>query len=87
MTLQSAVYILCFLTCGLCTGMLLRAWMRTQTRLLLWVAISLAFLALNNLLVIIDLMVFPGVDLQLLRSLAALAAGISLLAGLIWESE
>ena len=87
MTFPGAVYILCFVTCVLCAGLLTRAWLRTQTRLLLWTAVSLSFLALNNFLVVADLLLFPDVDLLIWRSLAALAAGVTLIVGLVWESE
>lgn len=87
MTFPGLVYILCFITCGICVALLGRAWRRTRTRLLLWTAISLAFLALNNFLVIVDLLIFPEADLVLFRSIAALAAGATLIFGLIWESE
>jgi hypothetical protein len=87
MTFPGVVYILCFITCVLCAGLLARAWLRTQTRLLLWTAVSLSFLALNNFLVVLDLLLFPDVDLMTWRSLAALAAGVTLIVGLVWESE
>jgi hypothetical protein len=87
MTFPSIVYILCFITCTGCAGLLVRAWLRTRTKLLLWTATSFVFLALNNFLVIVDLLIFPETDLTLLRSSAALAAGLTLVVGCIWESE
>ena len=87
MTFPGIVYALCFLTCVACAALLTRAWVRTRTRLLLWTAISLTLLALNNFLVVIDLLIFPEQDLLLWRSLAALAAGLVLVVGFIWESD
>lgn len=87
MTFPGAVYILCFVTCVLCAALLTRAWLRTRTRMLLWTAISLSLLALNNFLVVVDLLIFPEANLLLWRSLAALAAGLTLVVGFIWESE
>jgi len=55
--------------------------------LLLWSALCFTFLAANNLLVIIDLLVLPSVDLRLLRLLLSFAAGAVLLFGLIWDVE
>lgn len=87
MTLPGLVYILCFLTCTVCATLLTRAWVRTKTRLLLWTAVSFVFLALNNFFVIADVLIFPDIDLVLLRYAAALAAGLVLIFGLIWEAE
>jgi hypothetical protein len=46
-----------------------------------------ALLAVNNLLVVIDLVVLPTVDLVPLRNLASLAAVSVLLFGFVWETE
>jgi Family of unknown function (DUF5985) len=85
--LKIAIYILCFLTSSACAGLLWRGYGRSGTHLLLWSAICFGFLAGNNLAVILDIMVFPTVDLQLLRHGLALAAVTTLLVGLVWESE
>jgi hypothetical protein len=87
MTFPGLVYILCFITCTVCATLLVRAWRRTHTRLLLWTAASLVFLAINNFLVVADLLIYPGVDLAFWRSAAALAAGVTLVIGFIWEAE
>ena len=87
MSFAGVVYVLCFVTCVICGGLLLRAWRRTRTRLLVWTAASFAFLALNNFLVVLDLLVFPDTDLSMWRYSAALAAGLVLVVGFIWEAE
>jgi hypothetical protein len=55
--------------------------------LLLSSALCFVLLALNNLFVVIDLLIFPAVDLVPLRHLASLAAVSVLLFGFIWEAE
>ena len=87
MTFQGLVYILCFVTCAICAGLLIRGWRRTRTRLLLWTAASLGLLALNNFLVVVDLLIFRDVDLTVWRQLSALAAGGTLVVGCTWEAE
>lgn len=82
-----AVYVLCLVTSGACAALLLRAWFQARSRLLLWTAVSFVFLALNNLGLVLDMIVFPGVDLGILRRAPALAAVAVLLYGLIWEIE
>ncbi len=81
------VYLLCLATSLTCAGLLARAYRRSRGRLLLWCAISFSLLALNNLLLVADLVIFPTRDLWLWRQLSAgLAVGV-LLCGFIWESQ
>ena len=54
-TFRAAVYLLCFATSATCAVLLIRNFIRTRARLLLWSGICFSFLALNNLLVIFDL--------------------------------
>ena len=81
------VYVLCFLTSAACAFLLARNYARTQARLLLWSALCFALLACNNLTVILDLLVLPDVNLQILRLVFALSAVGVLLFGLIWDLE
>ena len=83
----AAVYLLCFLTSAACALLLARSYRRTGARLLFWSALCFLFLAANNLLVIVDLLVLPDVDFRLARYLLALAALGVLLFGFIWDLE
>jgi len=86
--MPEAVYLLCAATSVTCAVLLLRAYRRQHTRLLLWSSLCFVFLALNNTLLFIDLIVIPvGTDLSLWRSATALAGVGLLLFGLIWESR
>lgn len=85
--MASVVYTLCALTSGLCAVLLLRAYGASRARLLLWSSLSFIGLACNNLLLFIDLVVFPTVDLSLYRSVMAATAVMVLLLGLIWDSR
>jgi hypothetical protein len=87
MTVQTAVYFLCFATCATCAGLLVRAWLRTRARLLLWSAVSFILLAVNNGLVVFDLVLLPDVDLRIFRHLAALAAVCTLIFGFVWDTD
>lgn len=82
------VYTLCALTSVLCAGLLLRSYRANRSRLLLWSTLCFAFLAINNILLLIDLVLTgPDVDLRFFRSGTALA-GLALLSiGLVWESR
>jgi hypothetical protein len=82
------VYVLCLLTSAACAWLLVRSYRRTRMRLLLWSGICFAFLAANNLVLVLDLVVWPNdVDLRFARLVLALAAVVSLIWGFIWEVE
>ena len=83
----AAVYILCFLTSAACAFLLGRSYSRSRVRLLFWSSICFGFLALNNLALVLDLIIWPDGDLRLLRVSLALAAVVSLIWGFIWEEE
>ena len=85
----TAVYTLCFLTSTACAWLLGRSYLRSRTPLLLWSSVCFIFLALNNLVLVLDLVVWPSpaVDLRLPRLLLALAASCSLLFGFICKVE
>jgi hypothetical protein len=80
------VYILCALTSIGCAGLLIRAYGRKPTRLLLWSGIGFSALAASNILLVADLVIFPDLDLMLWRNLATLAGLISLMYGLVGET-
>ena len=81
------VYILCFVTSAACAWLLGRRYAQTGAALLLWSSISFAFLAANNLALVLDLVVFLDNDLRIPRLLLALAASVSLIWGFICCSE
>lgn len=81
------VYVLCFCAAGICTYLLIRGYWRSRTRLLLWSGLCFGFLCLNSLAVVLDIIIFPGIDFQAARHLASLAAVVTLLFGLVWETE
>jgi hypothetical protein len=85
--LPSAIYLLCFVTSFVVMLLLLRAFARSRSRLLLWSALAFIALAASNLLLFIDIVLLPDVDLLPARQLSALAAVGLLLYGFIWEID
>ena len=83
----TAVYTLCFLTSALCAVLLGRSYYRTGTRLLLWSALCFVFLALNNFVVVLDMLVYPDGDLRLMRHVLAAAGVLTLLYGFVIDQE
>ena len=83
----AVVYVLALVTSTGCAVLLVRSYVRHRTRLLLWSAACFAFLALNNLIVVIDLLLLPEADLTIPRLVAALIGVSLLLCGFIWEVD
>jgi hypothetical protein len=81
------VYALCAATALACAHLLLAAYRRSGSRLLLWGGLCFVGLTLNNALVLVDLVVVPNLDLQPWRHLAALGAAAVLVFGLVWDSR
>ena len=85
--MAEAVYLLCALTSMFCAGLLFRSYRRGRTRLLMWSTLCFVGLAINNLLLVIDLVLVPEVDLSLVRTSTALVSMTLLVIGLIWEAS
>ena len=81
------VYVLCFLTSAACAWLLGRSYARTGNRLLLWSSVCFVFLALNNLVVIFDLVVWPDKDFRLARLALSFVAIAALIWAFVWEVE
>ena len=85
--MAALVYSLCALTALFCAYLLLQAYRRGGYRLLLWSGLCFVGLTLNNLLLVLDKLILPDIDLSIWRTSVALAAMTVLLYGLIWDSE
>ncbi|SEM48314.1 hypothetical protein SAMN05444354_117114 [Stigmatella aurantiaca] len=83
--MAEAVYILCALTSLACAVLLMRGYGRSRTRLLLWSGLCFVWLAVSNVLLFLDLVIFPEGDLAVWRSASALVGIGTLLYGLIWD--
>lgn len=86
-SIKLAIYALCVFTSVACTVLLLRSYARTGARLLLWTALCFVGLSLNNIILFVDVLVVPHIDLSPWRTLAAFAGVSVLLYGFIWETE
>ncbi|MDQ3336653.1 MAG: DUF5985 family protein [Myxococcota bacterium] len=85
--MAEAVYLLCAITSIACAALLVRSYRKQRTRLLMWSALCFVGLAINNILMFVDLIVLPDLDMSLLRSGTALVAVVLLLIGLLWEDS
>lgn len=83
----SVVYLLCAAAALGCAVLLLRAYRKVGARLLLWSGVCFVCLTLSNLLVAIDIVVLPELDLFMVRNVSALVGIVALLYGLVMEAR
>ena len=76
---------LCALTALLCAILSFRAYSRSKYKLLLWSGICFSGLTLSNLVMVLDIYVFPDINLGLVRLLIGLSAMLILIYGLIFN--
>lgn len=81
------IYALCALTTIVCAAMLLRSYRRTRARVLFWSGLCFVGLTVSNVLLVVDRVALPLVDLSTARLTAAFVALLLLLYGLIWEGD
>lgn len=82
--MAEAVYLLCALTSLACAVLLLRSYRRSRMGLILWTSLCFVGLAVNNVLLFLDLVVVLNADLRIWRDLAALIGASVLLYGMIF---
>lgn len=84
---EPTVYVLCILTSVTAMWLLLRSYRQNGSRLLLWSAAAFVAFALNNLLLFVDIVLLPDVDLRPLRALTSFIGVAVLLYAFIWEID
>ncbi|HYF14080.1 MAG TPA: DUF5985 family protein [Phycisphaerales bacterium] len=85
--MAETVYILCAVTSLLCTALLLRGYRRSRARLLLWSSLCFVGLAINNIMLFVDMVLLPERDLSHWRSVPALIGFLVLTYGLVIDGE
>jgi hypothetical protein len=85
------VYLLCALTSVACAVLLMRQHRLVRGKgrggLLIWSTICFGGLALANAVLFADLVIFPEVDLSLLRAALGATSTLTLVVGLVWELD
>lgn len=83
--MATLIYALCAVTSSVCAILLLRSYLSSRYRLLLWAGLCFVGVTANNILVIIDKVVYPHESFLTLRLAVALLALLFLLYGLIFD--
>ena len=85
--MAGVVYLLCAATALVCAGLLWRSYHRNRVRLLFWSVVCFLGLAAENVLLYIDIIALPHIDLSMFRHVVGLAAFMSLIYALIWDDR
>ncbi|HZW20340.1 DUF5985 family protein [Noviherbaspirillum sp.] len=85
--MAAVIYTLCALTALACAYLLLRSYVVSRHRLLLWSGLCFSGMFINNIILIVDRLFYTAGDLSTMRLVAALVALLPLLYGLVWEDE
>lgn len=86
--MAAIIYTLCALTAFACAFLIMRSYLRTRLRLLLWSGLCFSGLFINNVMLVIDrVLIGPEIDLLTWRLAVSLVALLPLLFGLIWVEE
>ena len=83
--MATTVFALCAVTSIGAAALLLRGYLRSRTRLLLWSSLGFLGLAVNNVILFVDKVVTPDVDLTLARNTAGLVGLALILYGFVEE--
>lgn len=87
-TLESSVYLLCFITSVLCLWLLARGYRRSRVKLLMWTSLAFVAIAINNFFLFLDVVVFPdSINLLPIRNIAAVVGIVIMFYGLAWETD
>lgn len=85
--MSGAVYLLCAATSFGCAVLLWRGARTSNVRMLFWSALCFFGLAIDNLLLYVDVIAIPSIDLSLAPKIAGLISIMLLNFGLIWDSD
>jgi hypothetical protein len=85
--MAGVIYLLCAATALTCAVLLWRSYRANRARLLYWSGVCFFALAVENLVLYIDQIALPGIDLSAFRHLIGLVALSSLIYGLVWDTR
>lgn len=86
-TLKLVLYLVPLLSSLTCAVLLFRGYAKRRVRLLMWSAVCFAGLTLNNAALFLDLVIFPDINLRIVRLVPALIGMVCLLYGFIWDAD
>jgi hydrogenase/urease accessory protein HupE len=80
------VYFLCAITSLGCTVLLINRYRKARIGLLFWSAVAFLAFTITNILLFIDLVLVPNMDLSVIRNVITLGGVLVMVYGLIREA-
>ena len=84
--MPGAVYLLCAATSLACAVLLLRGYRTLGINLLFWSSLCFWGLTIDNVLLYVDMIVVPDIDVSIAHLLVGLASVLLLVFGLVWDT-
>ena len=85
--IAAVVYVLCAVTSVFAAVLLVRAYRESRSKLIFWSAVCFVGFALSNVVLVVDLLAVPDVDLSLWHRVPNLLAVLALVYGLVTETS
>lgn len=85
--MSESIYFICALTSAFCAFLLLRGYRRRPNAVLFWASLYFLCQTATNVLLVIDLVFLPNVDMSMLRRFVTMIGTALFLLGLIWEAD
>jgi len=83
--IANIIYVLCAVTSFLTAVILLKTYIKSRVRFLLWSGLCFVGLTLGNSLLVVDMMLWPWNDLSVLRLMPTMVGYGVLIYGCIWD--
>ena len=82
---KAVLYLIAMLTSAACMLLLIRAYLDSRLRILLWSALCFVGLTISNVTLLVDSQL--AADLSTLRTVPSLIGVMLLVVGLVWDSH
>lgn len=85
--MSESIYFICALTSGFCAFLLIRGYCRRPSAVLFWSSVYFLCQAATNIVLVVDLVLLPTVDMSMFRRFLTMIGTVTFLLGLIWETD
>ena len=85
--MSESIYFICALTSAFCALLLIRGYRRRPSVVLFWSSVYFLCQAATNILLVVDLVFLPNIDMSMFRRFLTMIGTVTFLLGLIWEAD
>ena len=84
--MSESIYFICAVTSAFCAFLLIRGYRRHPGPVLFWCSLYFVCQTVANVVLVVDIVFLPNVDMSLARRLIMGLGTVTFLMGLIWEA-